>query len=99
MDLDAFDAALRQRRGGYYQLGKVFAELVGNPQVMHVCTTYVMPHRPLIELVLKLMAHLSNGSPADGKDVLISALQGMAPAAQLYMPPSARTSESLMRKK
>ena len=46
MDLDAFDMELRQRWGGYYQLGKVFAELVGNPTVMHVCTEYGMPHRP-----------------------------------------------------
>jgi len=81
MDLDAYDAELRQRWGGYYQLGKVFAELVGNPQVMHVCTTYGMPYRPLMELVLKLMAHLTDESPADGKDVVINMLQRVAPAA------------------
>jgi geranylgeranyl reductase family protein len=81
MDLDAFDTELRQRWGGYYQLGKVFAELVGNPTIMHVCTEYGMPHRPLMELVLKLMAHLTDTEPADAKDVLINALQRLAPAA------------------
>jgi menaquinone-9 beta-reductase len=80
-DLNAFDAELRQRWGGYYQLGKAFAELVGNPQVMHVCTTYGMPYRPLMQLVLKLMAHLTDASPADKKDVLINTLQRIAPAA------------------
>jgi hypothetical protein len=30
-DLDVFGAELRQRWGGYGQLGKVFAEIVGNP--------------------------------------------------------------------
>lgn len=40
-----------------------------------------MPDRSLTELVLKLMVHLMDGSPADGKDVLINALQRLAPAA------------------
>ncbi len=81
VDLDAFDTELRRRWGGYYQLGRVFAELVGNPAVMHVCTEYGMPHRPLMELVLKLMAHLTDVSPSDGKDVLINTLQRLSPAA------------------
>ena len=81
MDLDAFDTELRQRWGGYYQLGKVFAELVGNPTVMHVCTEYGMPYRPLMELVLKLMAHLTDTEPTDAKDSIINVLQRLAPAA------------------
>lgn len=80
-DLDAYDALLRQRWGGYYTLGKVFAELVGHPQVMHVCTTYGMPIRPLMELVLKLMAHLTDRHPADTKDAIINTLSRLAPAA------------------
>jgi menaquinone-9 beta-reductase len=59
----------------------VFAELVGNPTVMHVCTTYGMPYRPLMLLVLKLMAHLTDGHPADTKDVIVNTLQRLAPAA------------------
>jgi menaquinone-9 beta-reductase len=80
-DLERFDQELRQRWGGYYTLGKVFAELVGNPTVMHVCTRYGMPHRPLMLLVLKLMAHLTDRRPADTKDVIINTLQRLAPAA------------------
>ena len=80
-DLDRYDQLLRQRWGGYYTLGKVFAELVGNPQVMHICTTYGMPYRPLMELVLKLMAHLTDRSPSDTKDVIVNTLQRLAPAA------------------
>jgi menaquinone-9 beta-reductase len=79
--LDRYDRELRERWGGYYTLGKVFAELVGNPTVMHVCTTYGMPYRPLMELVFKLMAHLTDGSPSDTKDVIINTLQRLAPAA------------------
>jgi menaquinone-9 beta-reductase len=80
-DLDRYDQELRQRWGGYYTLGKVFAELVGNPAVMHVCTTYGMPYRPLMELVFKLMAHLTDRQPSDTKDVIVNTLQRLAPAA------------------
>jgi geranylgeranyl reductase family protein len=79
--LDAYDLRLRQRWGGYYTLGKVFAELVGNPTVMRICTEYGMPHRPLMELVLKLMAHLTDRRPSDAKDVIINTLQRLAPTA------------------
>jgi len=80
-DLDRYDRELRRRIGGYYSLGRVFAELVGNPTVMHLCTTYGMPYRPLMLLVLKLMAHLTDGRPADTKDVIVNTLQRLAPAA------------------
>ncbi|MEX0831324.1 MAG: geranylgeranyl reductase family protein [Nitriliruptoraceae bacterium] len=79
--LDRYDTELRQRWGGYYTLGRVFAELVGHPQVMHVCTEYGMPYRPLMELVFKLMAHLTDQRPADAKDAVINTLQRLAPAA------------------
>jgi menaquinone-9 beta-reductase len=79
--LDRYDHELRRRWGGYYRLGKVFAELVGSPQVMHICTEYGMPYRPLMELVFKLMAHLTDREPADAKDVIINTLQRLAPAA------------------
>ena len=80
-DLERYDRELRRRIGGYYTLGRVFAELVGNPTVMHVCTTYGMPYRPLMLLVLKLMAHLTDQRPADTKDVIVNTLQRLAPAA------------------
>jgi menaquinone-9 beta-reductase len=79
--LDRYDAELRRRWGGYYTLGRVFAELVGNPTVMHVCTEYGMPYRPLMELVLKMMAHLTDREPRDAKDVILNTLQRLAPAA------------------
>jgi menaquinone-9 beta-reductase len=79
--LERYDHELRARWGGYYTLGKVFAEIVGNPTVMHVCTTYGMPYRPLMELVFKLMGHLTDRHPTDTKDVIINTLQRLAPAA------------------
>jgi menaquinone-9 beta-reductase len=80
-DLDRFDTALRERIGGYYTLGRKFAQLVGDPMVMHISTTYGMPYRPLMLLVLKMMAHLTDTSPKDAKDVFLNTLQRLAPAA------------------
>ncbi len=80
-DLDRYDRELRERIGGYYTLGRIFAELVGDPRIMHLCTTYGMPHRPLMLLVLKMMAHLTDRRPSDTKDVVLNTLQRLAPAA------------------
>jgi menaquinone-9 beta-reductase len=80
-DLDVYDAELRRRWGGYYTLGKWFSQLMGHPQVLHVCTEYGMPIRPLMEFVLKTMAHLTDARPSDTKDVIINSLQRLAPAA------------------
>jgi menaquinone-9 beta-reductase len=79
--LDAYDRELRRRIGGYYTLGRWFTHIVGSPQIMHLCTEYGMPHRPLMELVLKLMAHLTDRDPRDAKDVIVNTLQRLAPAA------------------
>lgn len=80
-ELDAYDAELRRRWGGYYTLGKAFAGLMGHPAVLHACITYGMPVRPLMEFVLKTMAHLTDRRPADTKDAIINTLQRLAPAA------------------
>jgi geranylgeranyl reductase family protein len=80
-DLDRYDTALRERIGGYYTLGRAFAQLVGDPMVMHLSTTYGMPYRPLMLLVLKMMAHLTDTQPRDAKDVFLNTLQRLAPAA------------------
>ena len=79
--LDLYDRELRDRIGGYYTLGKLFSHIVGSPTIMHVCTEYGMPYRPLMELVLKLMAHLTDREPSDAKDVIVNTLQRLAPVA------------------
>lgn len=79
--LDAYDRELHRRWGGYYTLGKVFAQVVGDPKVMKVCTEYGMPIRPLMELVFKLMAHLTDEQPSDLKDLTINWLARLTPAA------------------
>ena len=80
--LDQYDRELRERRwGGYYTLGNLFSHIVGSPQIMKICTEYGMPIRPLMELVLKLMAHLTDEKPSDAKDLIVNTLIRIAPAA------------------
>ena len=80
--LDDYDRILRQERwGGYYTLGKAFTHVVGSPTMMKLCTEYGMPVRPLMELVFKLMAHLTDEEPSDAKDLVINTLTRLAPAA------------------
>jgi geranylgeranyl reductase family protein len=80
--LDQYDRELRERRwGGYYTLGNLFTHVVGNPQIMKICTEYGMPIKPLMQLVLKLMAHLTDEKPSDAKDLIVNTLIRIAPAA------------------
>ncbi len=79
--LDRYDRELRQRWGGYFTLGNVFTHLVGSPQAMDVLTTYGMPIEPLMQWVLRIMAHLTDSSPKNAHDVIINTMQRLAPAA------------------
>ena len=79
--LDAYGEELRRRWGGYYTLGRWFVQLIGQPEIMHICTTYGMPHDRLMRFVLKLMAHLTDEEPSDVMDAVINAASRAAPAA------------------
>lgn len=79
--LDAYGEELRRRWGGYYTLGRWFVQLIGHPEIMHIATTYGMPHDRLMRFVLKLMAHLTDEEPSDAMDAVINAASRMAPAA------------------
>jgi len=48
---------------------------------MDICTTYGMPIEPLMQWVLKIMAHLTDAKPSDVHDVIINTMQNVAPAA------------------
>lgn len=79
--LHAYPTALSSRFGGYYRLGTIFVKLIGNPQIMHLCTTYGLPHRSLMKLVNKLLANLTDEHRGDAMDHLINTLSRLAPPA------------------
>ncbi len=67
--------------GGYYTLGRVFVQLIGNPQVMQLATKYGLPRPLLMKFTLKLLANLTDPRGGDALDRVINGLSRMAPAA------------------
>jgi geranylgeranyl reductase family protein len=79
--LEGYAQRLRTEYGGYYRLGKVFVDLIGNPAVMRFCTRHGMPRPALMRFVLKLMANLSDPHGGDALDRIINGLNKITPAA------------------
>jgi geranylgeranyl reductase family protein len=78
--LQAYPAELKLRFGGYYRLGGVFVNLIGNPQIMRIATKHGMPHPTLMRFVLKLLANLTDPRGGDAMDRIINGLTKVAPA-------------------
>ncbi len=79
--LHGYRTQLRARLGGYYRLGTIFVKLIGDPRVMHLCTTYGLPHKTLMRFVMKLLANLTDSHDGDAMDRIINALSKAAPSA------------------
>ncbi len=76
-----YPVALREAFGGYYRLGTVFVKLIGDPRVMHLCTTYGLPRKTLMRFVHKLLANLTDADDGDAMDRIINTLTRIAPSA------------------
>jgi geranylgeranyl reductase family protein len=79
--LEAYVTALDDRYGGYYTLGRVFVQAIGNPNVMKLATRYGLPRPTLMRFTLKLLANLTDPHGGDAMDRLINGLSKVAPAA------------------
>ncbi|WP_116271648.1 geranylgeranyl reductase family protein [Pseudofrankia sp. BMG5.36] len=79
--LRQYPEAVRARYGGYYTLGRVFVNLIGNPTVMRLATKYGLPHPVLMRFMLKIMANLTDPRGGDAHDRVINALCRLAPSA------------------
>ncbi len=79
--LHGYVAALDQRYGGYYTLGRLFVKAIGHPQVMSVATRYGLPRPTLMRFTLKLLANLTDPGSDDAMDRLINGLSKVAPTA------------------
>ncbi|WP_189170644.1 geranylgeranyl reductase family protein [Pilimelia anulata] len=78
--LQAYPAELKVRFGGYYRLGKIFVDLIGNPEIMRICTQHGLPHPTLMRFVLKLLANLTDTRGGDAMDRIINGLTRLTPA-------------------
>jgi acetyl-CoA carboxylase alpha subunit len=72
---------MKDTLGGYYTLGRLFVQVIGQPKVMRIATRYGMPRPTLMRFVLKLMANLAEPRGGDATDRIISGLSKIAPAA------------------
>ncbi len=79
--LGGYAEAVADAWGGYYTLGRVFVDLMGNPTVMRLCTELGMPRRRLMQFVFRTMAHLVDRRSKDATDRIINALSAAVPAA------------------
>jgi geranylgeranyl reductase family protein len=79
--LHAYPAAMKATYGGYYTLGRVFVQLIGNPRVMQLATRHGLPHPLLMKFTLKLLANLTDPRGGDALDRVINGLAKVAPAA------------------
>ena len=79
--LEGYASHLQRSFGGYFRLGHIFAKLIGNPKVMHLCIKYGLPRKRLMRLVHKLLANLTDQRGGDLDDRLINTLTRLAPPA------------------
>ncbi|GAB3624629.1 geranylgeranyl reductase family protein [Mariniluteicoccus endophyticus] len=78
--LQAYPKRLQHELGGYYRLGGIFVKLIGNPEIMKLCTKYGLPRRTLMKFTLKLLANLTDENDGDAMDKLINTLTRIAPS-------------------
>ncbi|MBW1602604.1 geranylgeranyl reductase family protein [Streptomyces sp. JJ66] len=79
--LHAYPKALADTYGGYYNLGRAFVKLIGNPKVMQLATQRGLTHPVLMRFTLKLLANLTDPTGGDAGDRLINALTRVTPRA------------------
>jgi len=79
--LQSYPGVMKDALGGYYTLGRYFAKMIGNPEVMRLATKYGLPRTTLMKFLLKVMANLAEPRGGDASDRLITALSKMAPDA------------------
>ena len=79
--LQSYPRVMKDALGGYYTLGRAFAKMIGNPEVMRLAVKYGLPRTTLMRFLLKVMANLAEPHGGDASDRLITAMSKMAPDA------------------
>ncbi|CAN5249459.1 geranylgeranyl reductase family protein [soil metagenome] len=78
--LRGYVQALKTGYGGYYRLGGLFVQLIGNPKVIALATQRGLSHPMLMRFVLKLLANLTDPRGGDAMDRIINGLTKLTPA-------------------
>jgi geranylgeranyl reductase family protein len=75
-----YPAALRQRYGDYFTIGRGFAKIIGKPAIMGRMTKYLLPNKRVMGFAMRVMANLTDGKDGDVQDKLFYLLQRLAAA-------------------
>ncbi|MBA0053987.1 geranylgeranyl reductase family protein [Streptomyces sp. AJS327] len=76
-----YPKVLKETYGGYYNLGRAFVKLIGNPKVMKLATERGLSHPLLMRFTLKMLANLTDPRGGDAMDRVINGLSKVAPRA------------------
>ncbi|WP_019547192.1 geranylgeranyl reductase family protein [Streptomyces sulphureus] len=79
--LRAYPKVLKETYGGYYNMGRAFVKLIGNPKIMKLATERGLSHPLLMRFTLKLLANLTDPRGGDAMDRIINGLTKVAPRA------------------
>ncbi|MDR0416695.1 MAG: geranylgeranyl reductase family protein [Propionibacteriaceae bacterium] len=77
--LRRYPRLLSQAWGSHFRIGNLFTRFVGHAGFMRFASRYALAVPGVPELVHRLMANLADERPADGYDVVVHALRGLAP--------------------
>lgn len=72
---------MKDALGGYFTLGRGFAKVIGNPDVMRLAVKYGLPRETMMRYLLKVMANLSEPHGGSAGDRLLNAMSRITPAA------------------
>jgi geranylgeranyl reductase family protein len=79
--LQSYPQILRDSYGGYYTLGRVFVDLIGQPWFMRRATRHGVKRPAVMRFTMKLLANLTETRGGDATDRLINAVSKITPAA------------------
>ncbi|TWE11542.1 geranylgeranyl reductase family protein [Rudaeicoccus suwonensis] len=79
--LQTYPRVMKDALGGYFTVGRLFAQLIGNPDVMKFAVRYGLPRKTMMQVLLKVMANLGDEHGGKLDDRVMSVLSKVVPAA------------------
>ena len=72
---------ISQEYGGYYTLGRIFLKLIGNPEIMRLCTQRGITHPHFMKLTMTTLSNLRDPRDGEWTDRIVNALAKAVPHA------------------
>ena len=79
--LQSYPQVMKDALGGYFTVGRYFAQLIGHPEIMRFAVRFGLPRKTMMQLLLKIMANLGDEHGGKLDDRVMSLLSRVVPAA------------------